>query len=535
MDPLSNGADVTRPWDPQDDREPADHRDATDGRTLGARYRLGELIGRGGTATVHRAWDELLHRNVAVKIFDDHPSVDAGQRARRLVEMQALAAVDHPGLVAVYDATVADATDSAASTFLVMELVPGSTVAARVARGPVPDPTVRTWGRTLAGALVDVHRAGLVHRDVKPANVLIDAGDNVKLGDFGLARIVAADARITSGADVLGTPAYLSPEQATGEAVGPPSDVYSLGLVLLECLTGRREYPGEAVSSALGRLLRSPAVPGDLPAPWPALLTAMTARDPALRPTAAGVVDALTSGAGHGVPLAGGGRGTGPTTLDALMQNPAGNGRRRTGLRILATSTLVAAGAAAVIGIVIGQRDPDASTPPATAPISTPSESPGASAGSAEASIAPASPAGTSAVVEPAQSTSATEVPATTSAPRTTRTTAAAPVTPVATAPPSVAEPATNAVSEPVASSTSSAASTSTPTSAPAPTSAPTSTATTSATATETTSATPLTTEPPVTDPAGDGNGNGNGGGNGGGNGNGGGAHGGASGPATVR
>ena len=116
-----------------------------------------------------------------------------------------------------------------------------------------------------------MHAASVVHRDVKPGNVLLTTSWTVKLGDFGLARIVDNTAEITTGGEVMGTAAYLSPEQVASAAVLFPSDVYSLGLVLLECLTGHREYDGDPATAALARLLRRPAVPDFLPAPWPQL------------------------------------------------------------------------------------------------------------------------------------------------------------------------------------------------------------------------------------------------------------------------
>src|SRR6185437_6676062 len=143
------------------------------------------------------------------------------------------------------------------------------------------------------GALAAVHSFGLVHRDIKPANILISTTGDVKLSDFGIARELEAE-RLTAAADVIGTAAYLSPEQARGAEVGPPTDVYALGLVLLESLTGRREYPGQAVESAVARLLRDPVIPENLPGSWPTLLRAMTQSDPAQRPTAADVEATLT-------------------------------------------------------------------------------------------------------------------------------------------------------------------------------------------------------------------------------------------------
>ncbi len=249
------------------------------GVRVGGRYRLDALVGRGGSAEVWSALDEALERPVALKLV----TASAGEDTARVRdEARLLARLSHPGLVPVYDA----GTDDSGRPWVVMELVVGETLADAIARGPLDPHRTAEIGRVLAEALAYVHGQGLVHRDVKPANVLLGRDGRVRLTDFGIARLVDA-ARVTATGLTVGTASYLSPEQVTGSGVGPPSDVYSLGLVLLECLTGRREYPGSAVEVALARLSRSPQVPPTLPAGWPGLLEAMTAREPAPRPTAA--------------------------------------------------------------------------------------------------------------------------------------------------------------------------------------------------------------------------------------------------------
>jgi serine/threonine protein kinase len=156
----------------------------------------------------------------------------------------------------------------------------------------MPSHQVAEIGARLADALAYVHGEGLIHRDVKPANVLLGHDGRVRLTDFGIARLVDA-AKVTATGLTVGTASYLSPEQVTAEPVGTAADVYSLGLVLLECLTGKREYPGSAVEVALARLSRPPHVPPDLADGWPGLLTAMTDRDPAQRPICAEVAEDL--------------------------------------------------------------------------------------------------------------------------------------------------------------------------------------------------------------------------------------------------
>ena len=269
--------------------------DIGEGSVLDGRYRLDAVIGCGGTAEVYRGTDLLLARAVAVKMFDA-VLTDLNSVERQRTEMTLLAGLDHPHLVAVYDAHIATAPDAgqpAGHSYLVMELVAGATLADRLCDGAVPAAEARRIAVALSGALAAVHQQELVHRDVKPGNVLVASGGRIKLADFGLARLLTAEQRVTTSAELMGTAAYLSPEQATGGEVGPPSDVYSLGLVLLECLTGHREFPGDPVPAAVARLLRDPVVPAWLPAPWPALLTAMTDARPSRRPTADEVTSAL--------------------------------------------------------------------------------------------------------------------------------------------------------------------------------------------------------------------------------------------------
>lgn len=259
------------------------------------RYRILARLGSGGTADVFRANDEVLQRDVAVKIFRTAVvDLDGHGAQRRKLELQALARLSHPNLITLYDGSVS----SDGPPYLVLELVPGADLATRLHDGPLPEAEVRCIGAQLADALFYAHGHGMVHRDVKPANVLLgsdgqDGEPRARLSDFGTVRLVDA-ARMTAVDLTLGTASYLAPEQMHGSDVGPAADIYALGLVLLEALTGRRCFDGGTVHEILSvRTTSTPEIPDDLPDPWPVLLAAMTATDPEARPSGAEVAASL--------------------------------------------------------------------------------------------------------------------------------------------------------------------------------------------------------------------------------------------------
>src|ERR1700761_1059042 len=221
----------------------------TQPRLIGERYELGELIGYGGMAEVHRGRDVRLGRDVAIKILRADLARDPSFLNRFRREAQSAAGLNHPAIVAVYD-TGEDrsAADGAPVPFIVMEYVEGRTLREILkSEGPLPPRRAMEITSEVAGALDFSHRNGLIHRDVKPANVMITRTGAVKVMDFGIARALSDNAAtVTQTAAVIGTAQYLSPEQARGEAVDARSDVYSTGCLLYELLTGQPPFQGDS-------------------------------------------------------------------------------------------------------------------------------------------------------------------------------------------------------------------------------------------------------------------------------------------------
>lgn len=254
---------------------------------LDGRYVLSDRLGRGGMATVYRAEDTHLERTVAIKMLHDGEGSTAfANRAHN--EKALLAAVNHPSIVTLFDAQLVPDRPR----YLVMEYVDGPTLARRLRTGPMRPRQVARLARDLAEGLAVVHALGIVHRDVKPSNVLLgrDPGGGprtAKLADFGIACQVGSP-RMTSPGIVLGTFTYMAPETLRDAEPDTPLDVFALGLVLLEALTGEPTYPATATGrgAAAARILTPPAIPEDLDDAWRELLEAMTRLDPADRPSA---------------------------------------------------------------------------------------------------------------------------------------------------------------------------------------------------------------------------------------------------------
>jgi serine/threonine-protein kinase len=262
------------------------------GRLLAGRYELVDLIGDGATAEVFRARDHRLDRMVAVKVLRPQYGRDTDARERFAVEARSAAALAVPNIVPVYDF---GATDDGL-LFIVMRLIDGPSLRQLLAeRGALPAVEVVDIGRQIATALAAAHGRGLVHRDVKPGNILIDAAGTAHLTDFGTVKILTGAARLTRTGMTFGTAAYIAPEQATGGRVGPQADVYALGAVLYEALAGRPPFAGEDPIAVSYSHVHEPAVPlaalvHGVPADVEALVMRCLAKSPADRPQSAAEV-----------------------------------------------------------------------------------------------------------------------------------------------------------------------------------------------------------------------------------------------------
>ena len=235
-----------------------------DGTVVGGRYLLGRLLGRGGMAEVHEGYDQRLGRPVAVKQLSAHLAADPDAHVRFDREAHAAASLNHPTIASVFDTGEDSDPDSGISIpFIVMELIDGDTLSALLRRdGPMsPDQAVSLTSRVLE-ALEHSHAAGIIHRDIKPGNVMVTSTGAVKVMDFGIARAVDETSHgLTQTAVVIGTAAYLSPEQASGRSVDPRSDLYSVGCLLYELLTGRPPFVGESQISVAYQHVRETAAP----------------------------------------------------------------------------------------------------------------------------------------------------------------------------------------------------------------------------------------------------------------------------------
>lgn len=262
--------------------------------SLGEKLQLGALLGQGGFAAVFRAHDSFLERDVAIKVLDPSLAVDAALEEQFLHEARTIAAAEHPHIVPLY---AAESTGEL--LYLVMRLLPGQSLEARIGQGKLPPAEAAKIALQCAEALAAAHAVGVVHRDIKPANILLDANGNATVTDFGIALVTSRPARELAGA-TTGTPHYMSPEQSLGEQIDGRSDVYALGVVLYEMLTGTCPFPGRNATEVIAKHISAP-IPNvserepETPAPLARLVDRMLAKDPAGRPTAAELVNELTA------------------------------------------------------------------------------------------------------------------------------------------------------------------------------------------------------------------------------------------------
>jgi serine/threonine-protein kinase len=320
----------------------------TDGSLLGGRYRVLRRLGSGGMAAVLLCHDERLRREVAVKRLHADSPDDVERRFLR--EAKLGASLNHPNLVSVFDTITDDE-----GVLIVMEYVAGETLARALERGPLMPERAAGMVRDLGAALDHAHEQGVIHRDVKPGNVLLRRDGATKLADLGIA--TASDqTRITRSGLVLGSAAYMAPEQLDGDQVGPATDVYALAAVAYEALTGERARPGRTPMEIAHRIATTepPDLRDELPGAPAAAAAALRhgmARDPAQRPRSAGeladrVAAAFEAEPATGTPL----RGRPVAVPYALRDRPH---RRRPALAVAVALALVALAAAAAIGTVL--------------------------------------------------------------------------------------------------------------------------------------------------------------------------------------
>ncbi len=253
-------------------------------RVLSGRYRVDELIGRGGMATVYRGYDLTLGRSVAVKVLQRDLALDGAFRTRFRLEAQAASRMAHPTIVRVYDAGEDSETAPDGSVqpvpYIIMELVHGALLKDIISAGPVPVPDAVRYVDGILEALEYSHRAGVVHRDIKPGNVMVTDAGQVKVMDFGIARAVSdSSSTVAETTHILGTAAYFSPEQAKGEPVDARADLYSAGVVLYELLAGRQPFRGESpVAVAYQHVSETPLAPSEVNETVPRALDAVALR-----------------------------------------------------------------------------------------------------------------------------------------------------------------------------------------------------------------------------------------------------------------
>ncbi|MET7666964.1 protein kinase domain-containing protein [Micromonospora luteifusca] len=359
------------------------------GRLLARRYRLLDQIGAGGMSVIWRARDEVLDRVVALKVLA--PSLAADARFRGMVREEARAAAQlvHPHVTSVHDYGETVAPDGSITSFVVMELLSGEELELRLTEGPLPWAEAVQVGAQVADALAAAHRLGIVHRDITPANVMMTR-TGVKVLDFGIATRIGAPDEDEDG-ETFGTPAYVAPERLDGAPAQPSTDVYSLGVLLHEALTGRVPYPADTWEELSAALASGPsptlAEHPELPPPVARICLRSLARDPADRPTARQVATVLLDQLLPADPAPATVRA--PTrplppepltvpTADEGTATESGWSRRR--LALLLVPVILAVGAALAGVALLPDQQPARQAQPTVGPEPTPSTDPPVSA-----------------------------------------------------------------------------------------------------------------------------------------------------------
>ncbi len=359
----------------------------SEGTVIAGRYRLGDLLGRGGMADVYDGLDLRLERAVAVKLLRPEMAARDDVRTRFEAEARAAAGLSHPNAVAVFDTG-----EHGGVPYLVMERLPGTTLADRIAEGPVDPVWVCGAACGVLGALAVAHEAGIVHRDVKPGNILLATDGTAKIADFGIAKSVSPSDGSTDGhrdltatGQLLGTPAYLAPERIEGEAASPRSDLWALGVVLYEALTGEKPFTGRTPLDVASAVVSGDYVPllkrrPDVDPLLASTIERAMARDPERRfATAAGMAAALRGGADATVMSGGGAVRDGTMVLPVLDEQPRRKAGRSpiwarypwVGWGVLALLVL-----ALIVGTARAERTPPGSVDGSAAPAEQAATSP---------------------------------------------------------------------------------------------------------------------------------------------------------------